>query len=80
MASAQRTQIEVERKAVTLDFVDQAYPPEHWKHAYADGSAEEATRNGGGGIYISLNDETTIQQAIPTGKLSTNCKAKVDTL
>ena len=36
-------------------------------HAYTDSSAEKGW-NGGGGIYISLNNGTTVQQAIPAGR------------
>ena len=40
-----------------------------------DGSVEEATRNGDRRIYISLNDGTTIQQAILTGKFCSSSSA-----
>ena len=60
--------------------MEQLYPPEDWTHAYTDDSAEEATRNGGGRIYIFLNNGTAIQQAIPMGKFSTNYKAEADAL
>ncbi|XP_070181840.1 uncharacterized protein [Littorina saxatilis] len=73
-------QTEAERKAVTLDHIDHVYPKEHWTHTYTDGSAEDATRNGGGGIVIKLKDERQLQQAIPTGKFSTNYKAEADAL
>ena len=66
---------EPERKALALDFMEQANPKELWTHAYTDGSAEEAARNGGGGIFLTLKDGTHVRQAIPTGKFSTNYKA-----
>ena len=74
------TQSEPVRKAFALDYMEQAYPKELWTHAYTDGSAEEATRNGGGGIFLTLKDGTHIRQAIPTGKFSTNYKAETDAL
>ena len=49
-------------------------------HAYTDGSVEEATRNAGGGILLNLKDGRKIQQAIPTGRYSTNYKAEVQAL
>ena len=73
-------QSEPERRALALDYMEQAYPKELWTHAYTDGSAEEATRNGGGGIFLTLKDGTHIRQAIPTGKFSTNYKAEADAL
>ena len=65
---------------MTLDFVEIAYPQGHWTHAYTDGSPEQATSNGAGGIYISLNNRTTTQHAIPKGKYSTNYKTEIDAL
>ena len=72
-------QTKAERKAVTLDLEERAYREENWTHAYAGGS-EETTRNEGGGMYIFLNNRTTIQRAIPTGKFSTNYKAEAHAL
>jgi ribonuclease HI len=74
------TQSEPERKALALDHMEQAYPKVLWTYAYTDGSAEEATRNGGGGIFLTLKDGTHVRQAIPTGKFSTNYKAEADAL
>ena len=54
------THTEAEKKAMTLDFVEQTYPQEYRTHAYTDGPAQEAARNGSGGIYTSLNNGTTI--------------------
>ena len=73
-------QIEPERKAVTLEYIDQIYPPEEWTHAYTDGSAEEANKNGGGGIYLKLKNREEIKLAIPTGLRSSNYKAETEAL
>ncbi|XP_041360382.1 uncharacterized protein LOC121376539 [Gigantopelta aegis] len=54
----------------------QAYLQDQWPHAYTDGSAEEATRNGGGGIQIELKDGEKIQISITTGKYSSIYKAE----
>ena len=45
-------------KALTLETLDQHYPAESWAHIYTDGSAEEAVRNGGGGIYMGFPNGT----------------------
>nr|KAG5699264.1 hypothetical protein BaRGS_000466 [Batillaria attramentaria] len=66
-----------ERKGGPLS---RTYPEERWTHVYTDGSAEEATRNGGGGIYVRLPDGGTIQKSIPTGTVSTNYKAEAEAL
>ena len=39
-------QPEPERKSLTLEYVDIKYPEDQWTHAYTDGSAAEATRDG----------------------------------
>ena len=72
-------QLEPERKSLTLEYVDIKYPEEQWTHSYTDGSAAEATRDGGGGVYIRYND-VTAQITIATGKYSTNFKAEAEAL
>ena len=42
----------------TSDFINTNYPSELWIRVYADGSAEEAVRNGGGGVLIEWLDGT----------------------
>ena len=73
-------QTNAEKKALTLSYIRDTYPEEEWTHAYTDGSAEEATRNGGGGIVICQKDKTTNHISIATGKLSTNYKAEAEAL
>ena len=41
----------------TSDFINTNYPSELWIRVYTDGSAEEAVRNGGGGVLIEWLDE-----------------------
>ena len=72
-------QPEPERKSIMLEYVDIKYPEEQWTHNYTDGSAAEATRDGGGGVYIRYNDGTA-QITIATGKYSTNFKAEAEDL
>ena len=35
-----------------LEYLQTHYPKEFWTHGYTDGSAENAVRNGGAGVYI----------------------------
>ena len=63
-------------KALTLETLDQHYPAEKWAHIYTDGSAEDAVRNGGGGIHMRFPNGTRISKAVPTGKLSSNFRAE----
>ena len=59
-------------RCVTQDMLKEKYPPDHWLRAFTDGSASEAIRDGGGGIYIEWPDNTSSSISIPTGKYSTN--------
>ena len=72
-------QPEPERKSLTLEYVNIKYPEDQWTHAYTDGSAAEATRGGGGGVYIKYIDGIA-QITIATGKYSTNFKAEAEAL
>ena len=62
-------------KALTLETIYQQYPTNSWAHVYTDGSAEEAVRNGGGGVLMLFPDGTRSSKAVPTGKVSTNFRA-----
>ena len=46
----------LERMTTSLEYIYETYPKEEWTHVYTDGSAEEATRNGGGGIFLKLTN------------------------
>ena len=58
------------------NFINTNYPSELWIRVYTDGSAEEAVRNGGGGVLIEWPDGTKTENSIPTGRHSTNYKAE----
>ena len=70
-------QPEPERKSLTPEYVSTKYPEDQWTRAYTDGSAAEATRDGGGGVYIRYNDGKA-HIIITTGKYSTNFKAEAE--
>ena len=36
---------------MTLEYVNTKYPEDQWTHAYTDGSAANATRDGDGVVY-----------------------------
>ena len=63
-------------KALTMETLDQTYPAEEWAQIYTDGSAEEAIRNGGGGVYMKFPDGTRASHIVTTGKYSTNFRAE----
>ena len=66
-----------ELSALTDKHLDKHFPRDRYARVYTDGSANEAVRDGGGGIYIEWNDGTTESHSIPTGKYSTNYKAEI---
>lgn len=73
------TQSDMERKLLALEYIHSTYPKDKWTHAYTDGSATDATKNGGGGIQIEYNDDN-VSIAMPTGKYSTNYRAEAAAL
>ena len=75
-----KEQLPTERRAITLGYLSDKYPEDQWTHVYTDGSAEDAVRNGGGGIYFKERNGSEVSIAIATGKLSTNYKAETEAL
>ena len=59
-------------RSLTLEALNVAYPSAIWSRAYTDGSAEEAAKNGGGGVFIKLPDGRSIKKSVVTGQQSTN--------
>ncbi|XP_070209766.1 uncharacterized protein [Littorina saxatilis] len=66
-----------ELKSLTIEHIHNSYPQRQWTHVYTDGSADQAVRSGGAGIYIKYpggREEEHISLA--TGLYSTNFKAE----
>ena len=59
--------------------IDGKYPQEAWTHIYTDGSATDATLNGGAGILIQY-PESKKTLAVPTGIHCSNYKAEIEAL
>ena len=62
-------------KILTQEMIADQYNPQEWTHVFTDGSSEEATKNGGAGIFIS-NTNYRVQKSFPTGKISSNYRAE----
>ena len=68
------------RKLITLEHLQQCYPKETWTYIFTDGSAEDATCNGGAGVYVKYPDGTDDRLSFATGLYSTNYKAETEAL
>ena len=65
-----------ELRWLTLEALSVTYPSITWARAYTDGSAEEAAKNGGDGVFIKLPYSRSIRKSVVTGQQSTNCRAE----
>ena len=63
--STKSSDSEASLKTLTLAEVDKSYPATAWTQFFTDGSAENASRNGGCGIYIGQPNKPLITIAIP---------------
>ena len=70
------SQNSVARKALTLAHIEDKYPSQIWTHIYTDGSAEQAVRNGGAGVYIKYPGGSDESISLATGRYSTNYRAE----
>ena len=69
-----------ERKLMTLEMIEDSYHEEAWTHIFTDGSASDAVKNGGAGVYIHETDGLTKVLAEATGVYCTNYRAEVEAL
>ena len=74
------SQNDLMRKLITLEHLQQRYPKETWTYIFTDGSAEDATCNGGGGVYVKYPDGTDDRLSFATSLYSTNYKAETEAL
>ena len=74
------SQNDLMRKLITLEHLQQCYPKETWTFICTDGSAEDATCNGGAGVNVKYPDGTDDRLSFATGLYSTNYKAETEAL
>ncbi|XP_070182474.1 uncharacterized protein [Littorina saxatilis] len=72
-----RDMSDTSKKALTLAMIADHYPEEAWIHAYTDGSATEAVRDGGAGVLVRYPEGEAQTASIPTGLHCTNYSAEV---
>ncbi|XP_064645949.1 ribonuclease H-like [Lineus longissimus] len=76
---AKQHQTDEARKALALEHIHHKYPSKKWTRAHTDGSAAEATKDGGAGILIKFKAKEE-EIAIPTGRYSSNFRAEATAL
>ncbi|KAK3734233.1 hypothetical protein RRG08_049651 [Elysia crispata] len=69
---------EIRKKAISI--IHQHYPEQEWVKLYTDGSATDAVKNGGGGVFIEWPNGSTTLQAFPAGATYLNYKAEAEAL
>ena len=67
------------QRQITEEMIKEKYPQEAWTHIYTDGSATDATQNGGAGVLIEYPEERKTL-AVPTGIHCSNYKAEIEAL
>ena len=72
------SQNDLMRKLITLEHLRQCYSKETWTYIFTDGSAEDATCNGGTGVYVKYPDGTDDRLSFATSLYSTNYKAETE--
>ena len=75
--TTKENQSEAVLRALALEEMYKHYPAATWTHIYTDGSAENATRNGGCGAYIKRPDKPPLSVSAPGGILCSNYRAEV---
>ena len=63
-----------------MEHLQQCYPKETWTYIFTEGSAEDATCNGGARVYVKYPDGTDDRLSFATGLYSTNYKAETEAL
>ncbi|GFR61217.1 reverse transcriptase [Elysia marginata] len=77
-ARAQLSEHEI--MGLTNKHLDRKYPTGEWIIIYTDGSATDAVRNGGGGVYATLPDGTTLERSFACGRRCTNYKTETEAI
>ena len=56
--------------------LEEKYPQADWTHIYTDGSAEDAVRNGGSGVFVRVPTGQTVNYTNASGRKCSNFKAE----
>ena len=75
--TVKKDQSNIELKTLTIEEIDKRYSTTTWTHIYTDGSAENAIRNGGCGVFIKRPGLPSGSLSKPGGSLCSNYKAEL---
>ena len=70
------SQSSAEKRSWTLDHIQKQYPEHKWTQIYTDGSAVDAVKRGGAGIFFRFPGGGEEKISLATGLYSTNFKAE----
>ena len=77
---AKEHHMDEELRSLTPEALSVSYPSTTQARAYTDASEEEATKNGGGGVFIKLPDGSSTRKSVAPRQQSTNYRAEARTL
>ena len=75
--TSKENQSEAVLRALVLEEIDKHYPAASWTHIYTNGSAENATRNGGCGAFIKRPGKPPLSVSAAGEMLCSNYRAEV---
>ena len=73
-------QIPAQQMALTLEMLEEKYLQADWTHVYTDGSAEDAVRNGGSGMFVRTPTGQKVSYSSATCRKCSNFKAETSAL
>ena len=74
--TSKQDQSDVSLRALALEELHHRYPASKWTYVFTDGSAEQATKNGGSGVYIQTPTARPVSLCVASGALCTNFRAE----
>ena len=69
-------QLPIQQMALTLEMLEEKYLQADWTHIYTSGSAEDAVRNGGSGMFVRTPTGQTVSYTNATGRKCSISKQK----
>ena len=78
--TSKSAQTETEQRVLTLLMLNEQYPSSIWTRVFTDGSATEAVKKGGSGIYITHPNGNIETHSLAAGETCTNFRAEATAL